>query len=160
MVVAPKGQLLRREVRVRHMLEDLPKVGHDESNEVQPYTTKDKDLNSEFARYARAPPPAGHGVKHEPKVVHNHLPQPLPPDDLFRCQHIPFKKGACWRDLGELSKDNTRTVKPFKWVPLDKGSVRNKPNNNEISESEKLPKGGGRDPTKCIVPQYCTGRKR
>jgi DNA (cytosine-5)-methyltransferase 1 len=101
---APPGQLLRREVRVRHMLEDLPKVSHDEAAEVQPYATASSALNSEFAKYCRSAPPTGHGVKHEPKVVYNHTPQPLPPDDLFRCEHIPLKKGACWRDLGTLSK--------------------------------------------------------
>ena len=55
---------------------------------------------TDFQKVMRAPPPAGQGVKHEPKLLYNHNPQPLPPDDLYRCEHIPLKKGACWRDLG------------------------------------------------------------
>lgn len=140
------------------MLEDLPNVAHDCEEEVQKYTTATKDLNSEFARYARSAPPSGHGVKHEPKLLFNHLPQPLPPDDLFRCEHIPLKKGACWRDLGTLSKDGTRTIRNFKWIPLDNGKVRNRPDNNGHPDSQKLPAGNGRDPTKCIVPQYCINK--
>ena len=53
------------------MLEDLPNVAHDCEEEVQKYTTATKDLNSEFARYARSAPPSGHGVKHEPKLLFN-----------------------------------------------------------------------------------------
>ena len=56
----------------------------------------------------RTPPPASQGVKSEPKKLFNHTPQPLPPDDLYRAEHIPLKKGACWRDLGILSADKTR----------------------------------------------------
>jgi hypothetical protein len=84
--------------------------------------------------------------------------QPLPPDDLFRCEHIPLKKGACWRDLGVLSADKTRTTKPFKWMPLDNAKVRNRPDNNTHPHSDKLPAGAGRDPNKCIVPQYCVNK--
>jgi hypothetical protein len=71
-VRAPPKQPLRREVRLRHALSDLPKVAHDESDEAQPYSGKP---DSEFARYCRQPPPRGHGVKHEPKIVYDHTPQ-------------------------------------------------------------------------------------
>ena len=66
---------------------------------------------------------------------------------------MPLKKGACWRDLGTLSKDGKSTVKPFKWLPLADGKVKGAPDNNTHPDSSKLPPGDGRDPSKCIVPQ-------
>ena len=156
-VKAPPGQKLRREIRLADALTDLPNVEHSEARDAMPYT---KALGSltDFQKVMRAAPPAGQGVKHEPKVVFNHNPQPLPPDDLYRCEHIPLKKGACWRDLGELSKDGKETVKPFTWIPLKDKKVPNFPDNNSHAGSDKLPSGGGRDERKCIVPQYCINK--
>eukprot|EP01046_Picozoa_sp_COSAG06_P025876 COSAG06_NODE_2197_length_7373_cov_2.328568_1_plen_1061_part_00 len=100
-VKAPPGQKLRREVRLADALTDLPPVKHDDDRDTMPYTGSGP--TTEFQKVMRAPPPPGQGVKHEPKLLHNHNPQPLPPDDLYRCEHIPLKKGACWRDLGTTS---------------------------------------------------------
>lgn len=97
-VKAPPGQKLRREIRLSDALTDLPAVAHDEDRDEMPYVGSGR--KTDFQKVMRAPPPAGQGVKHEPKLLYNHNPQPLPPDDLYRCEHIPLKKGACWRDLG------------------------------------------------------------
>ena len=41
---------------------------------------------TEFQKDMRAPPPKDRGIPHQPKKVFNHNPQPLPPDDLYRCE--------------------------------------------------------------------------
>lgn len=153
MVVAPKDQLLRREVRTRTSLRNCRMWRTMSRTRRAAVHHQGKDLNFEPARYARVPPPAAHGVKHEPKVAYKSTTtcysrsHRTTSSNASTPRSIMASPGVCWRDLGELSKDTTRTAKPFKWAPLDKGSLRNKPNNNEIMESEELPKGGGRDPT-------------
>ena len=42
---------------------------------------------------------------------------------------------------GELSKDGTQTVKPFRWIPLKDKKVPNFPDNNTHKDSDKLPPG-------------------
>ena len=82
-VKAPPGQKLRREIRLRDALTDLPNVAHDEARDEMPYGGKPE---TEFQKDMRAPPPKDRGIPHQPKKVFNHNPQPLPPDDLYRCE--------------------------------------------------------------------------
>ena len=67
------------------------------------------------------------------KTLLNHVPWPCNADDKYRSEHIPFKKGAHWKDLGELSKDGRSTVRPFKWYAEKDNNVH----------GEKLPPGDG-----------------
>ena len=82
-------------------------------------------------------------------TVLNHVPLKCNADDKYRMEHIPFKKGAHWHDLGELSKDRRSTVRLFKWYAEKDNNVH----------GEKLPPGEGRSSQKCIVPQYAVNSK-
>jgi hypothetical protein len=92
-VVPNPGQRLRREVRLLDALSDLPPVSNDEARAAIPYATTPR---TQFQRYCRAA---------SGELCLDHNPMPAGPDNLFRLQHLPAFKGACWRHLGVLSTD-------------------------------------------------------
>lgn len=154
-VAAPPGRRLWREVRMGDILLDFPEIENNEERLEQPYCGINSKWKQELRLDEKRRRDGGEYYKDPAKVLsyfragagkilNNHIPLKMNPDDKFRAEHIPLIKGATWADLGELSADKKKTIRKFKWF-----SDRD---NNEFGE--KLPPGGGRSADKCIVPQY------
>eukprot|EP01048_Picozoa_sp_COSAG05_P010101 COSAG05_NODE_871_length_6848_cov_2.508372_5_plen_1448_part_00 len=156
-VRAPSDRRLWREVRMGDILQDFPLISNDEKRDEIPYQglnpawvaelqrdNKERGTTYSDPKRVLAYYRAGAG-----KILYNHNPFAMNPDDKFRAEHIPLVKGADWSMLGELSKDKRRTVRLFKWHAEKDNNVY----------GEKLPPGEGREETKCIVPQYAVNSR-
>ena len=156
-VRAPADRRLWREVRMGDILQDFPSITNDEKRDEMAYEGRNPQFAAEIQRdskergtvYSEPKRVLEYYRRGAGKVLYNHIPLAMNPDDKFRAEHIPFKKSADWSSLGELSKDKRSTVRFFKWHAEKDNNVY----------GEKLPPGDGRDPTKCIVPQYAVNSR-
>lgn len=157
LVRAPADRRLWREVRMGDILQDFPPITNDEKRDEISYEGRNQQWCAEIQRdskergivYSDPKRVLAYYRRGAGKTLYNHIPLAMNADDKFRAEHIPLKKGADWSTLGELSKDKRSTVRFFKWHAEKDNNVY----------GEKLPPGDGRDPSKCIVPQYAVNSR-
>ena len=157
LVKAPADRRLWREVRMGDILQDFPEIANEEKRDEIPYegvnpkwaAEKARDTKERGTVYSDPKRVLAYYRKGAGSTIHNHNPFMMNADDKFRAEHIPLRKGADWDTLGELSKDKRNTLRKFKWHAEKDNNVY----------GEKLPPGDGRDPSKCIVPQYAVNSR-